>query len=390
MKAKFIQIHTLTAYAGVLLNRDEAGMAKRLPYGGAMRLRISSQCKKRHMRTADDDRSIANLAREIGQQGVRSRIAIEELVIAPLSGKASDEILGVIGAGIAGKLYGAKGATDVKSRQVLLLGNAEIEWLKSEAQAIALTSADKEDAAKRIAEWAKDETKTLAQLAEGSALTAGLEAALWGRMVTSDKAANTDAAVAVNHSYTVHGEQSELDYFTAVDDLTPSAGGIFDQEITSGLFYGHMVLDIPQLVANTTGIYRTEWDGDIDREIAARVAENLVHLAAKVTPGSKKGSTAPFSPASLVIVEMHDQQPMTFDAAFLDPLDLIDRKDGMPLGRRAANAISDAITGYDSMYGKGRARIQAAMPGFAIPDIEKSTLDDIGKKVAEAVRSTSV
>lgn len=390
MKAKFIQIHTLTSYAGVLLNRDEAGMAKRLPYGGAMRLRISSQCKKRHMRTADDERSIASLAREIGQEGVRSRIAIEELVIGPLSGKASKDVLEVIGAGIAGKLYGAKGATDVKSRQVLLLGSAEIEWLRSEAQAIAVASADKEDAAQRIAAWAKDETKTLTQLSEGTALTAGLEAALWGRMVTSDKAANTDSAVSVNHSYTVHGEQSELDYFTAVDDLTPSAGGIFDQEITSGLFYGHMVLDIPQLVANTTGVYRKEWDSAIDREIAARVAENLVHLAAKVTPGAKKGSTAPFSPASLIVVEMHDQQPTTFDAAFLDPIDLIDRKEGRPLGRRAADAIAGAIAGFDAMYGKGRVRFQAAMPGYAIQGIETLSLDALGHKISEAVRSATV
>lgn len=45
-KAKFVQIHTLTSYPAVLLNRDDAGFAKRLPFGGVTRTRISSQCLK--------------------------------------------------------------------------------------------------------------------------------------------------------------------------------------------------------------------------------------------------------------------------------------------------------------------------------------------------------
>lgn len=41
---KFLQIHTLH------LNRDDSGRAKRLPFGGAVRTRISSQCLKWHWR----------------------------------------------------------------------------------------------------------------------------------------------------------------------------------------------------------------------------------------------------------------------------------------------------------------------------------------------------
>jgi CRISPR system Cascade subunit CasC len=46
----FLQIHTLTAYPASLLNRDDAGLAKRIPFGNAIRLRVSSQCLKRHWR----------------------------------------------------------------------------------------------------------------------------------------------------------------------------------------------------------------------------------------------------------------------------------------------------------------------------------------------------
>ena len=47
----------------------------------------------------------------------------------------------------------------------------------------------------------------------------GLVGALFGRMVTSDPAANIDAAIHVAHAFTVHQEESESDYFSVVDDL---------------------------------------------------------------------------------------------------------------------------------------------------------------------------
>lgn len=45
---RFLQIHFLAPYTAALLNRDDAGLAKRLPYGGSLRTRVSSQCLKRH------------------------------------------------------------------------------------------------------------------------------------------------------------------------------------------------------------------------------------------------------------------------------------------------------------------------------------------------------
>ena len=62
----FLQIHTLISYPGSLLNRDDVGFAKRLPFGGATRTRISSQCLKRHWRTFQGDHSLATL-REGGE-----------------------------------------------------------------------------------------------------------------------------------------------------------------------------------------------------------------------------------------------------------------------------------------------------------------------------------
>src|SRR5690606_17195958 len=46
----FLQIHFLTSYHATLLNRDDAGLAKRIVFGGAPRLRLSAQAQKRHWR----------------------------------------------------------------------------------------------------------------------------------------------------------------------------------------------------------------------------------------------------------------------------------------------------------------------------------------------------
>ena len=77
-------------------------------------------------------------------------------------------------------------------------------------------------------------------------------------MVTSDPGANIDAAVHVAHAFTVHTEESESDYFSVVDDLQPAeddpgADHIGDVELTAGLFYGYVVVDVPGLVSNLEG-----------------------------------------------------------------------------------------------------------------------------------------
>ena len=81
MSARFLQIHTLTNYPASLLNRDDAGFAKRMPFGGAVRTRISSQCLKRHWRVYDGENSLKSID---APESVRSRIAFERYVVEPL------------------------------------------------------------------------------------------------------------------------------------------------------------------------------------------------------------------------------------------------------------------------------------------------------------------
>ena len=311
--ARFLQIHSLHGYSAVLLNRDDSGLAKRITYGGATRTRISSQCLKRHWRVADSDYALQRI--DGTTVSVRSRETVTRRVMQPLADAGHNpDALKAIETAFQTAVYGEKG--DKRSnRQPLLLGEPEIAYLADEARKIAEEHGDDpkatEDAA---ATWMKASKANMKELRDSCTLPGGIAAALFGRMVTSDVEANIEAAVHVAHAFTVHAEESESDYFTVVDDLQrleddAGADHIGETELTSGLFYGYVVLDRGLLLANLGG----------DAEMAGAVAERLVHLIATVSPGAKLGPTAPYGYASWLLVEAGDQQPRSLAEAFREP-----------------------------------------------------------------------
>ena len=398
MTPKFIQIHFLAAWPGALLNRDDAGLAKRLPFGTVTRTRISSQCLKRHWRCADEqhnDRALRVLAKEAGVEGVRSKVTIEREIADPLRARFDNDMVDVVRDAFLAKFY-SKDAKDPKKRQALLFGRAEINWMRAEAERLLSESASAAGVKAAVEVWVKEQKNNLNQLREQTALSASLEAALFGRMVTSDTKANTDAAIHVAHAFTVHEEQPELDYFTVVDDLRDreqgddaGAAGVFDTELTSGLYYGYVVVDVPLLVSNLTGCRRGDWAGEQDRDLAARVVENLVHLVAEVSPGAKKGSTAPYSRAELVLVEAGDRQPRTLANAFRDPVSLAHGQNES-LGRRSADAMLGHLSALDAMYETGEVRRHAALPDLKLANVADGSLRELAAWAGGVVRSASV
>ena len=398
-RPRFIQIHFLASYPGALLNRDDAGLAKRLPYGGAVRVRVSSQCLKRHWRMADDPRAIHRMGEEDGIEAERSKEAIERRVVAPLreKGGIGDDIIKAVEEAFVKGVYGAK-AGDKKSRQALLLGRPEIEHLRALAEEVAGTADDAEEAKEKAEALFKEGKANFAAMREANGLSSGLESALFGRMVTSDPSANTDAAIHVAHAFTVHEGEFESDYFTVVDDLTgrsedneeggTGAAGVFDTELATGLYYGYVVVDVPLLVSNLAGTKRSDWDaGDTDRELAARVVVNLVHLIATVSPGAKRGSTAPYGYADAVLIEAGDRQPRTLAGAFRDAIPL--RGEGT-LDARTAKAMRNELEGLDAMFGAGEARWLAARGALAFEGPEAMSLPDLAVRAGRAVREAKL
>jgi CRISPR system Cascade subunit CasC len=91
---RFVQIHSLIAYSAALLNRDDSGLAKRLPFGRATRTRISSQCLKRHWRMGDDDWALKSLPSLTALDfATRSRDLFSRAIVEPLVEEGFDRDL---------------------------------------------------------------------------------------------------------------------------------------------------------------------------------------------------------------------------------------------------------------------------------------------------------
>lgn len=375
--AKFVQIHFLTSYPASLLNRDDAGFAKRMPFGGAIRTRVSSQCLKRHWRTFEGDHALS----EVGVEGtIRSRLTFDEYVYKPLVGlKLSPEVAtqatvalmeAVLGKSDAAKKKDEKAAADgdakkerksaadaLQTNQVTVLGKPELDYLVKVAAEACQGTKDTKEAVKKLQEKLKDKefTKNLKALKAAG----GLGSAMFGRMLTGDVLARGDAAVHVAHAFTVHEQATESDYFSAVDDLADSMGGghIGNTELASGLFYGYVVIDVPLLVSNLSGCDRKNWEQQkAEREIAAKIVERLVHLVATVSPGAKLGSTAPYSFANTILVEAGNSQPRSLANAFLAPVAAKGN-----LGLHANQALVAHAKAVDAMYGYNVKRAVAAL-----------------------------
>lgn len=355
--SRFLQIHTLSPYAGALLNRDDAGLAKRLPYGDVLRTRVSSQCLKRHWAKADDPHALTRI--DGAEAAYRSRELVTRKVIDPLRERFPKEVVNALEPEVQQAVYGDKGTTKA-SRQTLLFGAPEIAWLAREAERLAQESDGDADVAKKAAaDWRTAFRANIGAMREGATLPAGITAALFGRMVTSDPEANITAPVHVAHAFTVHEEEAESDYFTAVDDLSddePGADTIQETELTSGLFYGYVVVDLPLLIENLGG----------DVELAGMVLHNLVYLIAEVSPGAKLGSTAPYGRASLMLLEAGDRQPRSLAEAYRRPC--------RPNAVAAAEAMRAHLTRLDDAYDTGEERHVMTLVDVELPRAEQGSI----------------
>lgn len=358
---RFLQIHFLAPYTAALLNRDDAGLAKRLPYGGHLRTRVSSQCLKRHWRLADDPHGLDRI--DGADPAYRSREIIGHKVLYPWAEGLEEAVLEPIREALLTAVYGDKG-TDKKSRQTLLLGEVEVSYLTAEAKRLVEDAAGDAQKAKEIAnDWRKAHKANFKAMSENARLPAGLTGALFGRMVTSDPKANIEAPVHVAHAFTVHAEEAESDYFIAADDLAreedTGADTIQETELTSGLFYGYVVVDIPGLLSNLGG----------DARLAGAALHNLVYLIAEVSPGAKLGSTAPYSRASFLMLEAGDRQPRSLAEAFRSPC-------AAETGQAVA-ALSNHLAALDAAYATGETRRIMSLANADVPEAERGTLADL-------------
>ncbi len=418
--ARFVQIHTLTSYPGALLNRDDAGFAKRLPFGGATRTRISSQCLKYHWRHHEGEHALYDV--DDVPKSYRSRETFQRKVAHPLIQDGLPPRLVACAALTLMEMVlsdDRPSKTDYKkilsggeeldevleSSQVTILGEPEVRYLRKLVRETVEPLRDELGAL-----WADPEAKLSSEQIEtaikacndiskgdlkknlkGLALATGLDAAMFGRMATSDALARGDAAVHVAHAFTTHAEESETDYFSAVDELRQAggegelgAGHINTSELNSGLFYGYVVVDVPLLVSNLEGCGREDWR-DADRRLPAEVVRRMVHIVATVSPGAKLGSTAPYAHSECVFIEAGSVQPRTLANAFRAPVEA-----PPDVLANSCQALGAHLRQLDAMYGRQtERRLSGTEPAEAIAEAlgvnHTVPLDEAAEWAAEKV-----
>jgi CRISPR system Cascade subunit CasC len=379
----FLQIHTLTSFAAALLNRDDAGLAKRIPFGNAERMRVSSQCLKKHWRD-DFHRNLALPG------GIRSRMFFEREILSRVmeAGVAEETARKLTEALLKRLVQGGQDKDNpLRLKQPVLFGKPEADYL---VRLISECAASDADPVKLLDERLKAEKGNLQAMwkAAGVDLVSGVEGAMFGRFVTSDILARTDAAVHVAHAFTVHPLSTEVDYFTVVDDLKEAdedagAAHAGDMELGAGLFYGYVVVDVPLLVSNLCGCDPEKWREQPAEALrdARDVLERLVQAIATVSPGAKLGATAPYARAELVLLETGTAQPRTLANAYLQAL----KPKGNPL-QQAVDALGQHLGALDQMYGRDEQRFVASTQDTAsLADIPRAPVKDSVKAALDGL-----
>ena len=320
----FLQFHLLTAYGPSNLNRDDTGRPKSVVFGGAPRLRISSQSLKRAWRTSDvfAERLRDHLASRTQRLGkdVFARL-IEGGMEEAEALKAARQI-----AGLFGKLKSEKDTEPTFIEQ--------LAFVSPEERQKAFGLADRALAGEALSEPRPED---LLQRADTAA-----DIAMFGRMLADNPKFNREAAVQVAHAITTHRAIAEDDYYTAIDDLKSredpedaGAGFIGVQEFGSGVFYLYVCVDRSLLSRNLDG----------DGAIRNASLSALIEAAATISPGGKQNSFASRARAFFVLAEKGAAQPRSLAAAFLKPVR------GSNYGKSSIDALKAYRDRLDDAYG---------------------------------------
>ncbi len=337
---RFIQLHLLTSYPPANLNRDDLGRPKTAMMGGFPRLRVSSQSLKRSWRTSDTFAD--SLAGHIGTRTKAMGLKVyHSFVGKKVAHKKAMEWSKKI-AGIFGKLktLGKKEKEGLKSLE-------ESERLKKELYEIEIEqlahfSPEEENAINTLIDklvgadkGPEDEDLILLRNKHTAA-----DIALFGRMLASSPAYNTEAAAQVAHAISVHKVTVEDDFFTAVDDLNSGeddmgAGHMGETEFAAGLFYLYACIDRHLLEKNLGG----------DKDLVDKTISSLIECASTVAPTGKQNSFASRARASYVLCEKGDQQPRSLSVAFLKPVNSSDMLSA------AIEQLNNTKKNMDTVYG---------------------------------------
>ncbi len=321
MTHNFINFHILISHSPSCLNRDDMNMQKTAIFGGVRRVRISSQSLKRAMRKSD------YYAKHLGSPSVRTREL--SFLYQKLSESLKDYPKELVSKAI-GLLSDKQNIenANIQADAVAPWFAEEVEWLCDALQKDAellnicdqfLSEQDKKKKKGLIKKAHKIIQKNPSIAALETVIEKAKDVALSGRMATSGLMTSIDGALAVAHAITAHAVDTDIDWFTAVDDLVDNegdvgAGHLNTQEFSAGVFYRYASLDLSLLQKNLG-----ECEGECKRQKALEIAAHVLHMLATIVPSAKRRSFAADNLADLALVSF-SEIPVSLANAFESPV----------------------------------------------------------------------
>ena len=344
----FVNFHVLISHSPSNLNRDDMGMQKTAIFGGVKRTRISSQSLKRAIRKSE------YYCQHLGQPSIRTR-ELSQLIDKmkeELKNKYDKETIEFAMKCLCSSdkkkdknQNQEEKSKDEKEKEndkedsktsgaVIAWANSEIEFICKQIQNTEVNSKEisKEKKKKVNNKKSDEELKVLVYQSKiksklknykeqlNQAISKSTDIALSGRMTTSGIMTPVDGSLAVAHAITTHSVDSEIDWFTAVDDLKQEedsedkgSAHLDTTEFSSGVFYRYASLNLTQLQENL--------GNENNRSEALEIASHVLHLLATVTPSAKQTSFAAHNLADFALVSL-SHQPLSFANAFEIPVKL--------------------------------------------------------------------
>ncbi|MGW1143650.1 type I-E CRISPR-associated protein Cas7/Cse4/CasC [Streptomyces sp. NPDC002454] len=319
LPACFVDVHVLQSVPVSTLNRDDLNAVKTVDYGGVRRTRVSSQSWKRALRQ--------EFQKEIGQFATRTRRigkAVAE-VLEEKHGWDPNEarLAGAHIVAASGIKFGIEGKPDQKDYEAITNG---LVYLSSESieELADLATGHLDKIKKKKIEKTTDKSPLPTADVQGIIRRGNAVIHTFGRMLAEVDDADVDGAVQVAHAFTTHRSDVQVDYFTAVDDLTAAwgetgSGHLNEAEFSAGTFYRFATIDVRELVTNMGKVHAPEGSRDV-AEDARNIARAFLSSFIRSLPQAKKNSTAPHTAPDLVHISVRSDRPLSFAAAFETPV----------------------------------------------------------------------
>jgi CRISPR system Cascade subunit CasC len=345
----FLDVHALQTVPPSNLNRDDTGAPKTAVYGGVPRARVSSQAWKRATRTYFKEEHLLDAS----ELGVRTKKIVE--AVADRITALDPSLTGETALRLADETVKAAGLkTEVPKRKATAAKDGEPEPAPQSKYLVFLSTRQLDGLARLAVEGAADITGFLKDKEnKGRAKQIAdthhsVDIALFGRMVADDADINVDAAVQVAHAISVHRVDNESDYYTAVDDentdAETGAGMIGTVDFNSATLYRYAALGVHQLAANLgQGLREDEPRTDPVR----RAVEAFVHGFVASLPTGKINTFGHHTLPDAVIVKLRTTRPVSFVAAFEDPV----RGETGGYVREASERLAEYIPDIERAYG---------------------------------------